>query len=230
MGIFDQQPIARPASPYKDSKRCLKYTSQISSMSSKRPAEDGASEPKPKKHRPGFKVGPDNLPDGVHRRKVIKIKKDLIQKAKIKKSYAKIKAQTSLPTEPTLLPYTPPEPASQELHPDRQAMLDAPEKVPVLPSQEQSYSQSQRPQQHQQKRGKKPAYFEKEQAFAEQKKAEAGRLEVERREKEKKEKIEERERFRRTMAKARTGGKNGQRKLGKESQVLLERVKRMVGS
>merc|ERR1712093_684422 len=83
--IFDQQPIARPASPYKDSKRCLKYTSQISSMSSKRPAEDGASEPKPKKHRPGFKVGPDNLPDGVHRRKVIKIKKDLIQKAKIKK-------------------------------------------------------------------------------------------------------------------------------------------------
>lgn len=74
--IFDQQPIARPASPYKDSKRCLKYTSQISSMSSKRPAEDGASEPKPKKHRPGFKVGPDNLPDGVHRRKGISFPPD----------------------------------------------------------------------------------------------------------------------------------------------------------
>jgi hypothetical protein len=108
-------------------------------------------------------------------------------------------------------------------------MLDEPEKPALLPSQEQSYSQ--RPQQ-QQRRGKRPAYFEKEQAFAEQKKAEAEarRAEFERRDREKRGKIEERERFRRTMAKARTGGKNGQRKLGKESQVLLERVKRMVGS
>lgn len=31
------------------------------------------------------------------------------------------------------------------------------------------------------------------------------------------------------MAKARTGGPNGQRKLGRESNVLLEKVKRMVG-
>ncbi|KAH7314093.1 hypothetical protein BKA65DRAFT_115738 [Rhexocercosporidium sp. MPI-PUGE-AT-0058] len=196
-------------------------------MAPKRPAEDGASEPQPKKHRPGFKVGPDNLPDGVHRRKVIKIKKDLIQKAKIKKSYAKIKAQTSLPSEPK--PYEPLEPASQELHPDRQAMLDAPEKPSLLPSQEQSYAQ--RPQQ-QRRTGKKPAYFSKEQAFAEAKKAEAEarREEFERREAEKKRRIEERERVRRVMGKARTGGRNGQRKLGRESQVLLERVRRMVGS
>ena len=41
-------------------------------------------------------------------------------------------------------------------------------------------------------------------------------------------KLEERERFRRAMAKARTGGKNGQRKLGRESQVLLDKVKRIV--
>lgn len=41
-------------------------------------------------------------------------------------------------------------------------------------------------------------------------------------------KLEERERFRRAMAKARTGGRNGQRKLGRESQVLLERVKKIV--
>ncbi|KAL2061770.1 hypothetical protein VTL71DRAFT_7148 [Oculimacula yallundae] len=204
-------------------------------MSPKRPAEDGASEPKAKKHRPGFKVGPDNLPDGVHRRKVIKIKKDLIQKAKIKKSYAKIKAQTSLSAE--TIPYEPVEPASQELHPDRQAMLDAPEKAAVLPSQDEMFSKlnpgsgSQRPRE-QQRRGKKPAYFEKEQAFAEQQRAEAEarRAEFERRDRERKEKTEERERWRRMMGKARTGGKNGQRKLGKESQVLLERVKRMVGS
>lgn len=159
---------------------------------------------------------------------VIKIKKDLIQKAKIKKSYAKIKAQTDLT--PTALPSDPEpvEPASQELHPERQAMLEAPE-APKFPPNQESQSYSQRPQQ---RRAKRPGYFEKELEFAEQKRAEAEarRAEFERREKEKKGKIEERERFRRTMAKARTGGKNGQRKLGKESQLLLERVKRMVGS
>lgn len=55
------------------------------------------------------------------------------------------------------------------------------------------------------------------------------REEWERNQAEKKRRIEERERFRRAMAKARTGGRNGQRKLGKESTVLLEKVKRMVG-
>lgn len=44
---------------------------------------------------------------------------------------------------------------------------------------------------------------------------------------ERQKKIEERERFRKAMAKARTGGKNGQRKLGRESKVLLEKVKRV---
>jgi len=43
------------------------------------------------------------------------------------------------------------------------------------------------------------------------------------------EKIKEREKFRKAMAKARTGGKNGQRKLGRESSVLLEKVQRMIG-
>jgi cell division protein FtsL len=102
-------------------------------------------------------------------------------------------------------------------------MLDAPREPTPPPQLGQQRTQ--------QRRNKRPAYFEKEQAFAEQQKAEAEarRLEFERRDKEKKQKIEERERFRKAMAKARTGGKNGQRKLGKESKVLLERVKRMVG-
>ena len=79
-------------------------------------------------------------------------------------------------------------------------------------------------------RAKKPGYFEKEQAIADAKKKEQEerRAEFDRRDKEKKAKLEERERFRRAMAKARTGGRNGQRKLGKESNVLLEKVKRMV--
>jgi len=77
----------------------------------------------------------------------------------------------------------------------------------------------------------RPAYFEKEQAFAAHQKveAEAKRIERERRDKERNQKIEERERFRKAMAKARTGGKNGQRKLGRESKVLLEKVRRVVG-
>jgi hypothetical protein len=76
----------------------------------------------------------------------------------------------------------------------------------------------------------RPKYFEKEQAFAAQQKAEAEakRIERERRDKERSQKIEERERFRKAMAKARTGGRNGQRKLGRESKVLLEKVRRVV--
>lgn len=162
---------------------------------------------------------------------VIKIKRDLIQKAKIKKSYAKLKAQTDLP--PAIFPREPEpagpvQPVSQELHPERQAMLDAPEDLPQDPNPNREAFER-RPRQG---RAKKPGYFEKELEFAQRKKAEAEarRAEYEKNQREKKAKIEERERFRRTMAKARTGGKNGQRKLGKESQVLLEKVKRMVGS
>ena len=104
-------------------------------------------------------------------------------------------------------------------------MLDAP-RQPTPPPLSQSLK---RP--PQQWRNRRPGYFEKEQAYAEQKKAEAEtrRLEFEKREKDKRQKNEERERFRKAMAKARTGGRNGQRKLGRESQILLERVKRMVG-
>jgi hypothetical protein len=210
-------------------------------MAPKRTLEDSSDGPLPKKQRGGFKVGPDNLPDGTWRRKgrntkyatsdcadflaVIKIKKDLIHKAKVKKSYAKIKAREPIVEKPAIAEEPIAEP-SQELHPERQAMLDAP-RDPTPPP----YQQSQYQQRSRTPRPKRPGYFEKEQAFAEQQKAEAEarKAEFERRDKERKEKTEEREKFRRAMAKARTGGKNGQRKLGKESKVLLERVKRMVG-
>jgi hypothetical protein len=155
---------------------------------------------------------------------VIKIKKDLIHKAKVKKEYAKIKAREPVVETPAF-PEEPIAEPSQELHPERQAMLDTP-REPTPPPQHQSQSQ-QRPRE---RRPKKPKYYEKEQAFAQQQKeeADARRAEFERRDTERKEKIEERERFRRAMAKARIGGKNGQRKLGKESTVLLERVKRLM--
>jgi hypothetical protein len=157
---------------------------------------------------------------------VIKIKKNLIHKAKVKKSYAKLKAREPITPPIFSEPIETAEPASQERHPERQAMLDAPREPTPPFTQAQSFSQ--RPQQ---KRSKKPGYFEKEQAYAAQQKAEAEarRLEFERRDEEKKQKIEERERFRKAMAKARTGGKNGQRKLGRESKVLLEKARRLVG-
>lgn len=41
--------------------------------------------------------------------------------------------------------------------------------------------------------------------------------------------LEQRERFRRAMAKARKPGVNGQRRLGRESGILLEKVRRVVG-
>lgn len=161
----------------------------------------------------------------------IKIKHDLIHKAKVKKSYAKIKAREPpvdriIPDE-VLTSSHPSTEISQELHPDRQAMLDTP-RAPTPPPQH----QMQRPQQNRDRRkSQKPAYFGKEIAFAKQKKAESDsrKAEFERREKEKATKVEERDRFRKAMAKARTGGKNGQRKLGRESMVLLEKVKRAVG-
>jgi len=153
----------------------------------------------------------------------VKIKKDIIQKAKIKKSYAKLKARepvapSAFPTEADDELQPDGEPASQELHPERQKMLDDPEE-------QQSTQRTARD-----RRSRKPGYFYKEKAIAEQRKAEAEarRKEFEQRQDEKKRKIEERERFRKAMAKARTGGKNGQRKLGRESKVLLEKVKRIV--
>ncbi|ESZ98681.1 hypothetical protein SBOR_0919 [Sclerotinia borealis F-4128] len=221
---------------------------------SKRPHEDDTTSSTIKKPRHGFKVGPDNLPDGTWRRKVIAIKKDLIQKAKVKKSYAKLRAREPLQEERNL--YVEDEEKKEdkvekkgeieeagegeeavELHPQRKAMLDEPE-TEIAPAAVPRYSSNKSEDSREKKkergdrRGAKPAYFAKELAFAENQKAEqeARREESERREREKAAKIEEREKFRRQMAKARSGGKNGQRKLGRESQVLLEKVKRAVGN
>ncbi|OBT47689.1 hypothetical protein VE00_02241 [Pseudogymnoascus sp. WSF 3629] len=214
-------------------------------MAPKRDREDDAQVPHVKKVRGGFKVGPDNLPDGTWRRKVIKIKKDLIHNAKVKKSYAKVKARTSPPPAPaapnasTIVIRAPEEPIApvpvepkheaeteQELHPSRQAMLDAPDAPPTA-----SVPRFSGPKIDGKSRAKKPGYFDKAKAEADvkRKEAEERRAEFERRDKERRGKVEERERHRRAMAKARTGGRNGQRKLGRESVVLLDKVRRMVG-
>ncbi|ROW05675.1 hypothetical protein VMCG_05254 [Cytospora schulzeri] len=68
-------------------------------MGSKRPHDQvdntdapASAAPEAKK-RKGFRVGPENLPDGAWRRKNTKIKHELIHKAKVKKEYAKVKAE-----------------------------------------------------------------------------------------------------------------------------------------
>lgn len=162
-----------------------------------------------------------------------KIKDSLIRKAQVKRSYNKIREK-----EPVILPkyYTEqPDPsdveqveqapASMELHPARQAMLDEPDK-PIVPIPSGSSQQPRR----KRPRKSKPVPYEKEARLAQQRKeeAETKREAAEKARLERQSKIEERERFRKAMAKARTGGKNGQRKLGRESKVLLERVQSLV--
>lgn len=161
---------------------------------------------------------------------VQKIKKDLIHKAKVKKSYAKLK-ERELQQPPTvssvdrLAEHNIAEP-SLALHPERQEMLDKPAQAPGEAQPRSAPDHSRKPRQ----RRPKPVPFEKEARLAEKRKAEADtrRKQIEEAQRERQRKVEERERFRRAMAKARTGGKNGQRKLGRESKVLLEKVQRFV--
>lgn len=205
------------------------------------PAEEERDFKRPRK---GFNVGPHNLPDGTHRRKgtypyamqtdradtkaVQKIKKDLIRKAKVKKSYSKLKERE--PVGVAKPAYNPlavaeEEPATPELHPDRQAMMDGPEGA--APSQDISGT---KPRQRRQSR-LKPVPFKKEAQLAQRRREERERQQKEYEEsnRQRQAKIEERDRFRRAMAKARLGGKDGQRKLGRESKVLLEKVQRIMG-
>ncbi|KAF2279220.1 uncharacterized protein EI97DRAFT_439605 [Westerdykella ornata] len=203
-------------------------------MAPKRPRDDDAAESVHKKHKKGFQVGPANLPDGIHKRKVQKIKKDLIHKAKLKKEYAKIKSQeqpVSLQSvyervaaanagEPAASAEPAPEP-TLEPHPDRQKLLEQPspdpEAAPTPPGRR--------------KRRPRPQPFKREEELARKRReeAEARRKARDEAEKERQRKLAERERFRKAMAKAR-GGPGGKRKLGRESAVLLEKVKRLVGS
>ena len=160
---------------------------------------------------------------------VQKIKHDLIRKAKVKKSYSKLKEREQLigskPVYNPLASQHEEEPASLELHPDRQAMLKEPPPVPLQDS-----APDQRPRQRRAQRPK-PAPFKKEAQLAQQRKEEreARQMEIEEKNRQRQVKIEERERFRKAMAKARSGGGDGQRKLGRESKVLLEKVQRIVG-
>lgn len=78
---------------------------------------------------------------------------------------------------------------------------------------------------------KRPGYFDRAQQESAKRQAqrEAREAEFERRKAEREKKVRERQRFRRISARAREVGPDGRRKLGRESEVLLEKVKRMMG-
>ncbi|KAH0365341.1 hypothetical protein KCU65_g6100, partial [Aureobasidium melanogenum] len=211
----------------------------------KRPRDDASTDRAAKKHKKGFVVGPQNLPDGTHRRKTIQIKRNLIEKAKLKKEYAKQKAQTgddTLPKRPAT--YATTEDDEQD-SPEEDANEEDVEEEVKAPRQAKQKHKSASPAPAQDaptdntpsnlsgihhSRRQKIIPFAKEHRAAQRKKREAEerRAAYEKAQKERAEKMEERERFRKAMAKARSGGKNGQRKLGRESTVLLDRIKRMV--
>lgn len=219
---------------------------------SKRQREDDATE-RPEKKRKGFSVGPANLPDGTYRRKTQKIKDDLIQKAKVKKAYAKLKSHDEQDeAEPTYDPHSevadPTRPvqvdndledkfegqqepqASVEIHPQRQAMLEEPEA-----EQEHDVTRKRRDRKPRKERAEradnpnristgrrditKPVRYKKEFALAEEKRKQDEAREVAR---------QQRDKERKAMTKAKRPGRDGKLKLGKQSDVLLSRVQRLV--
>lgn len=197
----------------------------------------GAKHEKDKKRlKKGFSVGSENLPDGVHRRKNQAIKQALIDRARIKKEFAKLKRNAGVTDTSESIP----QPASHALdaadeetpktapHPDRQTLIEKEEEAPETEA-DRKTSFEPRPRKQ---RKQKVVPFKKEYDEAQQRKIEAEQRRKAREDAmlERQGKIAERERFRKAMAKARTGGPNGQRKLGRESKVLLDRVKRLVGS
>lgn len=173
---------------------------------------------------------------------VQKIKGDLIHKAKLKKSYAKIKAQelgdgqtksiyqTDSPNgdgqnnkegeDAAKAENLGDNPGSLELHPARQAMLDAPSPEPETAPRKEKDNDTRREPRQRLKRKPKPSPFAKEMELVEKRKQE---MEARQRAR------EIRQKDREAMAKAKRPDQHGNRRLGRESKVLLDRVQRMVG-
>ncbi|KAH0496858.1 hypothetical protein TgHK011_004202 [Trichoderma gracile] len=215
---------------------------------SKSEGADTAAEVTKKKH--GFRVGPENLPDGPWRRKVDKKKRELIHNAKLKKQYAKIKQQEQQKaTEPK------PQPShsndenvghdgedaarsaqgddaqdeaaeeGEQIHPTRQLMLKDESMAQAGAEADKTTGASD----GQRRRTRRPGYYDKQlkKAAERREEAERRRKEWERRMEERAQKQAERERFKKAMAKTRD--KDGKKKLGRESSLLLEKVKKLVG-
>ncbi|KAM0563307.1 hypothetical protein ACHAPJ_001025 [Fusarium lateritium] len=209
-------------------------------MAAKHQNEGADAAPEAKKPKHGFRVGPENLPDGPWRRKVTKVKKELIHKAKVKKAYAKIKAreQENAPSAKKTQPVQdeaeteeaeadageekqPEEEEGEKMHPTRHLMLADEAKA-------QENSAGQDTSDGNRRRTRRPGYYDKQLTKAAQRREEEDqrKQEFQRRREEREQKIAERERYKKAMAKTRD--RNGNKKLGRESSLLLDKVKRMV--
>lgn len=112
----------------------------------------------------------------------------------------------------------------EQIHPTRQLMLADEDKA-----QANSVAlEGDDPGDGQRRRTRRPGYYDKQLTKAEQRRAEAEERakDFQRRNEEREKKMAERERFRRAMAKTR--GPDGKKKLGRESTLLLDKVKRLV--
>ena len=212
-----------------------------------------------KKQKRGFTVGPDNLPDGTYRRKAQKIKQDLIHKAKVRKHFDKVRKQqlgdqASLPPhEVSKVPKQRDEDSAQpneghenaenggnnddfadfasdqsvEPSPERGAANKSVSENVIRPSKFHEEIESPRDRSTQAPMELKQS--KDEDSLPSMRKAKASRrAEKEEALHQSAIKQQERERWRRAMAKARPNG-GRQRKLGRESGVLLEKVRKVVG-
>ncbi|KAL6698115.1 hypothetical protein J3F84DRAFT_366553 [Trichoderma pleuroticola] len=205
-------------------------------MAPKGTSEGGTTSEAPKKKH-GFRVGPENLPDGPWRRKVDQKKRDLIHRAKVKKEYAKIKAAEEAKARPSHGDdedhgedgvnsaqgdaQGDNEEEGEKIHPARQLMIKDEDMAQVG-------AEASGPGDGQRRRTRRPGYYDKQLKKAADRRQEADtkRKEYERRMEERAQKQAERERFKKAMAKTRD--KDGKKKLGRESSLLLEKVKRLV--
>ncbi|PWW76408.1 hypothetical protein C7212DRAFT_317758 [Tuber magnatum] len=207
-----------------------------------------AKPPSDKSRKKAFSVGPANLPDGTYKRKVDKIKKSLIHKAKIKKSFAKTISGDTPDTDPhairakMLLEEAAAErerakyaelkdgengdatTATTEMHPERRAALDQPE---AARAEEDPKNVGKGAWKKREKRKKTSAFLKEEREAAKlREKQEEEERQIEARkvamEKSKKERA-----LRRKVMSARTA--KGQQKLGRQSVLLLEKVKAQAG-
>lgn len=175
---------------------------------------------------------------------VDRAKRDLIHRAKVKKEYAKIKAADQKAAEAKAhgdnegdegedevkspqgdAKGEEGEEEGEQIHPARQLMLKDEEmaQAGADPEKKAGFSDGQR------RRTRRPGYYDKqmEKAAERREEAETKRTEFERRMEERAQKRAERDKFKRAMAKTRD--KDGNKKLGRESSLLLEKVKRLVG-
>ena len=185
-----------------------------------------------------------------------KVKKELIYKAKTKKAYAKIRARelgAPLPAKstPKSKPTTssapeladPEEPnlssSDDEEEEEQETPLPPPPapSSPPKPSEQQQEDEAQEgpePNEHPDRfrNRKKPSYFDKQLKEAQRRRQAAQDREAafERRRQDRERAVQERRRMRKLSMRARERGPDGRRKLGRESEFLLEKVKKMMGA